>query len=161
MIKGGKNLSSQIEKLKNELEQSVNNPDSNMEDLTKIACNIDKEIEKLYKPKVSQEEIEKLLNTEQAMIIKLNIKSDLLEHYYNISLVELEILAQNIYDYCCLMVNKIPEQEIMSYITTKSAKYYDELSEESREKMTIKFNIKFFKHLISKYTKIIESNKKS
>ena len=75
--------------------------------------------------------------------------------------MELEILAQNIYDYCCLMVNEIPEQEIMSYITRKSAKYYDQLSEESREKMTIEFNIKFFKHLISKYKKIIKSNKKS
>lgn len=160
-MKGEKNLNSQLEKLKNELDAAANNPDSNMEDLTKIACNIDKEIEKLYKPKVSQEEIEKLLNTDQAMIIILNIKSDLLEHYYNISLVELEILAQNIYDYCCLMVNEIPEQEIMSYITRKSAKYYDQLSEESREKMTIEFNIKFFKHLISKYEKIIKSNKKS
>lgn len=160
-MKGEKKLNSQLEKLKNELDEAVNNPDSNMEDLTKIACNIDKEIEKLYKPKVSQEEIEKLLNTEQAMIIILNIKSDLLEHYYNISLVELEILAQNIYDYCCLMVNEIPEQEIMSYITRKSAKYYDQLSEESREKMTIEFNIKFFQHLISKYEKIIKSNKKS
>ncbi len=154
-------MNQEIEKLKNELDEAVNNPDSNMEDLTKIACNIDKEIEKLYKPKVSQEEIEKLLNTDQAMIIILNIKSDLLEHYYNISLVELEILAQNIYDYCCLMVNEIPEQEIMSYITRKSAKYYDQLSEESREKMTIEFNIKFFQHLISKYEKIIKSNKKS
>ena len=152
-------MNSQIEKLKNELDQAVNNPDSNMDDLTKIACSIDKEIEKLYKPKVSQEEIEKLLNTEESMIMIINIKSDLLEHYYNISLIELEILAQNIYDYCCLMVNGIPEQEIMSYITKKSAKYYDELSEENREKMTLEFNIKFFKHLISKYIKIIKRNK--
>ena len=154
-------MNSQLEKLKNELDEAVNNPNSNMEDLTKIACNIDNEIEKLYKPKVSQEEIERLLNADQAMVMILNIKSDLLDYYYNISLEELEILAQNIYDYCCLMVNEIPEQEIMSYITMKSAKYYNELSVESREKMTVEFNVKFFKHLISKYKKIIKSNKKS
>jgi hypothetical protein len=154
-------LNSQLEKLKIELDETVSNPNSNMRDLTKIACSIDQEIEELYISKVSQEEIEKLLNTDQAMVIILNIKSDLLEHYYNISLEELEILAQNIYDYCCLMVNEIPRQEIISYITMKSGKYYDELSEESRAKMTIEFNIKFFKHLISKYKKIIKSNKKS
>ncbi len=154
-------MNSQLEKLKNELDEAVNNPNSNMEDLTKIACNIDNEIEKLYKPKVSQEEIERLLNADQAMVMILNIKSDLLDYYYNISLEELEILAQNIYDYCCLMVNEIPEQEIMSYITMKNAKYYNELSVESREKMTVEFNVKFFKHLISKYKKIIKSNKKS
>ena len=49
----------------------------------------------------------------------------------------------------------------MSYITMKNAKYYNELSVESREKMTVEFNVKFFKHLISKYKKIIKSNKKS
>lgn len=154
-------MNSQLEKQKNELDEAVNNPNSNMEDLTKIASNIDNEIEKLYKPKVSQEEIERLLNADQAMVMILNIKSDLLDYYYNISLEELEILAQNIYDYCCLMVNEIPEQEIMSYITMKSAKYYNELSVKSREKMTVEFNVKFFKHLISKYKKIIKSNKKS
>ena len=154
-------MNSQLEKSKNELDEAVNHPNSNMEDLTKIACNIDNEIEKLYKPKVSQEEIERLLNADQAMVMILNIKSDLLDYYYNISLEELEILAQNIYDYCCLMVNEIPEQEIMSYITMKNAKYYNELSVESREKMTVEFNVKFFKHLISKYKKIIKSNKKS
>ena len=62
-MKGEKKLNSQLEKLKNELDAAANNPDSNMEDLTKIACNIDKEIEKLYKPRVSQEEIEKLYFT--------------------------------------------------------------------------------------------------
>ena len=50
-MKGEKKLNSQLEKLKNELDAAANNPDSNMEDLTKIACNIDKEIEKLYKPR--------------------------------------------------------------------------------------------------------------
>ena len=154
-------MNSQLEKLKIELDETVSNPNSNMRDLTKIACSIDQEIEELYISKVSQEEIEKLLNTDQAMVIILDIKYDLLEHYYNISLEELEILAQNIYDYCCLMVNKIPRQEIISYITMKSEKYYYKLSEESRAKMTIEFNIKFFKHLISKYKKIIKSNKKS
>lgn len=54
-------MNSQLEKLKNELAEVVNNPDSNMEDLTKIAYNIDKEIEKLYKLRVSQGKIEKLL----------------------------------------------------------------------------------------------------
>lgn len=149
----------EIEELKTELEQAMNNPDSTKEDLTKIACNIDKKIEKLYKPKISQEKIEKLLNTEQALIIKKNVKSDLLEQYHNISLVELEILAQNIYDYCCLMVNGIPKQEIVSYITRKGSQYYDKLSEESREKLTLEFDIKFLKCLISKYKIIIKSNK--
>lgn len=159
--KGGKKLNSQLEKLKNDLDSAINNPHSNMEDLQRVSCNIDKEIEKLYKSKAKQEEIEKLLHTEQTTTIITNIKSDILEYYYNISLIELEILAQNIYDYCCLMVNDIPEQEIMSYIVSKSAKYYKELTEECKNKMTIQFNIKFFKYLISKYTKIMKSNKQS
>lgn len=38
-MKGEKNLNLQLEKSKNELEQAVNNPDSNMKDLSKITCN--------------------------------------------------------------------------------------------------------------------------
>ena len=79
-------MNSQLEKLKIELDETVSNPNSNMRDLTKIACSIDQEIEELYISKVSQEEIEKLLNTDQAMVIILDIKYDLLDHYYNISL---------------------------------------------------------------------------
>ena len=53
-------MNSQLEKLKIELDETVSNPNSNMRDLTKIACSIDQEIEELYISKVSQEEIEKL-----------------------------------------------------------------------------------------------------
>lgn len=154
-------MNQEIEKLKNELEHAVNNPNSNMEDLTKIACNIDSEIEKLYKPKLIKEKIEELLHTEESTKIIIKVKSDLLDHYYNISIIELEILAQNIYDYCCLMVNGFSQQEIIGYITETNAKYYDKLSKEDKNKMTIEANLKFFKYLISKYTKIIESNKQS
>lgn len=155
-------MNSQIEKLKNELDEAINNSDSNMEDLTKIACNIDKEIEKLYKPKVSQEKMKELLkDTAQSKIIILNIKSDLLDHYYNISIIEMEILSRNIYDYCCLMANDVPTQEIISYITEQNKKYYDQLSEKDRNNMTVDFNIKFFKYLIKKYTTVLKSNKKS
>ena len=59
------------------------------------------------------------------------------------------------------MVNGFSQQEIIGYITETNAKYYDKLSKEDKNKMTIEANLKFFKYLISKYTKIIESNKQS
>lgn len=149
-----------LEKATNELEEAVNSS-CDFEKIYNISCEIDQIIAETYKTNTRKEKLDKLINTEQARTIIVNIKSDILDYYYNISPLELEILSQNIYDYCCLMVNEIPEQEIMSYITTKNAKYYDQLSEEDRNKMVIDHNIKFFKHLTSKYIKILKSNKQS
>lgn len=148
-------MNSELEKAKNELEDAINNS-SDIEKIFKISSKIDKEIEKLYKDKLNKEEIEKMLDAEQSREVIVNIKSDLLNRYYNISPIELDILSRNIYDYCCLMANDVPEQEIVSYITKKNSKYYDQLSEKARNSMTVEFNVKYFKHLILKYTKILK-----
>ncbi len=153
----------ELEKLKIQLEEAVNNPNSTMEELTEISNNIDKQIEKLYlNNKVSRNnKYRKYIDREDKEEIILQIQANLLDTYYNISKLELDMLSENIYDYCCLMVHHIPQQDIVKYILDINAKYYDKLSQEDKDKLTIKANIKVFKGLIKKYSKILESNKQS
>lgn len=161
--KGGKNLNLKIEQLKDELAQAVNNPNTTMEDLEKISYNIDEEIEKSYftKNANTEDNYSKYIDREDKEETIAKIKSNLLDIYYNITSLELEMLSQNIYDYCCLMVHQIPKQDIVKYILNKNAKYYDALSEKEQNRMKISPNIKIFEGLIKKYTKILKSNKES
>lgn len=41
-------MNKKIEKLKDELQQAIENPNNTIEKITEISCNIDKEIEKTY-----------------------------------------------------------------------------------------------------------------
>lgn len=149
-----------LEQLTNELEETICSS-CDIDKIFNISSEIDNEIAKTFKQRTSKKDIEKLLNTNQKKIIVPNIKKDLLDHYHNISLIELEILSQNIYDYCCLITNNISVQEIIWYITEKNTQYYDQLTEKDKSSMLIEFNIKLYKQLINKYIKTLKSNKQS
>ena len=60
-----------------------------------------------------------MINKTNKREILIMIKSDILEFCGEISPIELEFLSENIYDYCCLMVNQITDTKIMWYITRK------------------------------------------
>lgn len=89
-----------------------------------------------------------MINKTNKREILIMIKSDILEFCGEISPIELEFLSENIYDYCCLMVNQITDTKIMWYITRKNAKYYDQVSEGDREKFCFKFDLKQMQELI-------------
>ena len=102
---------------------------------------------------------ENIINANNKREILTMIKSDILDFCSEITLLELEFLSENIYDYCCLMVNQITDTKIMWYITRKNAKYYDQVSEGDREKFCFKFDLKKMQELIKKYIKILEEKK--
>ncbi len=112
------------------------------------------ELEKLKNSKYKE-----YLNRQDRLEIISNIQKNLLNIYYNISEIELEILSGNIYDYCCLMIHRIPKQEITRYIVEKNSKIYNSLTEKQMEKMTLEANIKVFQFLIRKYTKVLKGFK--
>ena len=100
-----------------------------------------------------------MINKTNKREILIMIKSDILEFCGEISPIELEFLSENIYDYCCLMVNQITDTKIMWYITRKNAKYYDQVSEGDREKFCFKFDLKKIQELIKKHIKVLEEKK--
>ena len=152
-------MSSKLEILKNELDEAVNNSKS-IEELQFISCKLDEEIEKNYLQLSNINAYKKYLDRSDRLDVISQIQEDLTSTYYNISQLELDILSENIYDYCCLMLHHIPKQKITRYILDKNAELYDSLSEEQIRKMTIEANIKVFKFLIAKFTKVLKKNNK-
>ena len=84
---------------------------------------------------------QKYLNRQDRAKIISQIQASLLNIYYNISQIELDILSENFYDYCCLII-------------------YEVLTKEQRECMILEPNIKIFKLIIKKYTKVLKDNNK-
>ncbi len=158
-MKGGENMSSKLEILKNELDEAVKNSKS-IEELQSISCKIDEEIETNYLQLSNINVYKKYLDRKDRLEVISQIQKNLLDIYYNISQLELNILSENIYDYCCLMVHHIPKQKITRYILDKNSRLYDSLSEEQIKKMKIEANIKVFKFLIVKFTKVLRENNK-
>lgn len=97
--------------------------------------------------------IKKILLNPNKKILN-NIQLDLLNKYNNISQIELDMLSSNIYDYCYLMINKIPKQNILDYISYKNRYYYDKLSVEDKESL-ISIDYNTLKELTSKYIKLL------
>ena len=158
-MKGGENMSSKLEILKNELDEAVKNSKS-IEELQSISCKIDEEIETNYLQLSNINVYKKYLDRQDRPEVISQIQKNLLDIYYNISQLELNILSENIYDYCCLMVHRIPKQKITRYILDKNSRLYNSLSEEQIKKMKIEANIKVFKFLIAKFTKVLRENNK-
>ena len=102
---------------------------------------------------------ENILNTNNERKILSMIKSDIIDLGSEISLLELEFLSENIYDYCCLMVNQITEDKIMWYITRKNAEYYNQISERDREKFCFNFELEPMQKIIKKYIEILKKEK--
>ena len=100
-----------------------------------------------------------LINTNNKREILSMIKSDILDSGSEITLLELDFLSENIYDYCCLMVSQITEDKIMWYITRKYAEYYNQVSERDREKFCFNFELEPMQKIIKKYIEILKKGK--
>lgn len=77
----------------------------------------DKKIENIgekYKSIFDREDKTKILD---------KIKTDISVKYKDISLLELEILSNNIYEYCCLTKNNISQDEILKYLLDRNNFY--------------------------------------
>lgn len=102
-----------------------------------------------------EKKFEKYLDREDKAQIIIQIKSDLIDKYVKISILEIEILSNNIFDFCCLFVNQISESEIYDYISYKNTCYYDSLSYEDRKKIgTVDY--KSLKKIAKKYIKLFK-----
>lgn len=165
-MKGGKNLNSELEKLREELEIAVNNPNMDMEKLTEISCKIDAQISELYLNKRNEnvdydKKYKKLLERNDKEELLNLISKDLTEKFNmnNMSKFDVSRTANGIYDFCCLTVHKVPESEIAHFIVRKGWYYYDLIpKEENKESLTT--NEKYqeiIKDLQDKYIEILKN----
>ena len=137
-------MSLELEKSKKELEDAIKNEDLDIKKIFDISAKIDEEI--LFQMKYNDSR--ELINS---------IKQELSEHYYGMSEQELIIVSLNIFDYSYLKFQHISENDIVKYICTKNAIYYDILTDKDKKSLKVDLNLKYFKYLINKYTKIIEN----
>lgn len=146
-------MSLKLEKSKKELKNTLNNEDLSIKKIFDISSNLDEEI--LFQVKFN--ECDKIVKNAESKEIVNNIRQDLLKHYYGMSEQEVIILSLNIFDYCYLKAQNVTEDNIVRYICTKNAIYHDMLLNEEEKSLRVKANLKFFKYLIDKYTKIIKN----
>ena len=90
-------------------------------------------------------------------IIILQIKSDLLDKYTDNSILELEMLSNNIYEFSCLKAHHISEDDISRYLSHKNMHYYNKLSNQNIDNFA-NINYENLKQFIKKYVKIVESS---
>ena len=107
----------------------------------------DKKIESIgekYKSIFDREDKTKILD---------KIKTDISVKYKDISLLELEILSNNIYEYCCLTKNNISQDEILKYLLAKNNFYNNFLTNNTTEKLItiLNINVKFLNLLVKRY----------
>ena len=102
----------------------------------------DKKIENIgekYKSIFDREDKTKILD---------KIKTDISVKYKDISLLELEILSNNIYEYCCLTKNNISQDEILKYLLDRNNFYnstFNAINELKGEIDTLKAEIETLK----------------
>ena len=145
-------MSSELEKSKQELKNAINNENSNIKKIFDISSNLDEH--SLFQ--VEFNECNRIVKNAESKKIVNNIRQDLLKHYYGMSEQEVIILSLNIFDYCCLKAQNVTEDNIVRYICTKNAIYYDILTEKEKNSFKVELNLRFFKHLIEKYTNILK-----
>lgn len=92
-----------------------------------------------------------LISTEKREIINI-IKEDLLNNNKDISILELEILSNNIFDYICLLIKQIDIYEINNYIMYKNRLDFPECKNYNLHLLT---DILLNKKLEEKYFKLI------
>lgn len=91
-------------------------------------------------------------------IIKL-IKEDLIHKYYNISLLEVEFLSNNIYYYSYLIANNVSKNDIIDFTSSENVNYYNKITNNGRlEKFNSEINLRYIKYLINKYIELIKNN---
>lgn len=146
-------MSLELEKSKKELEDAIKNEDLDIKKIFDISAKIDEEI--LFQMKFN--EYDKIVRNNDSRELINSIKQELSEHYYGMSEQELIIVSLNIFDYSYLKFKHISENDIVKYICTKNAIYYDILTDKDKKSLKVDLNLKYFKYLINKYTKIIEN----
>lgn len=150
--KRSKKLSLKLEKSRKELRNTLNNEDLSIKKIFDISSDLDEEI--LFQVKFN--ECDKIVKNAESKKIVNKIRQDLLKHYYGMSEQEVIILSLNIFDYCYLKAQNITEDNIVRYICTKNAIYHDILTEKEKNSFKVELNLRFFKHLIEKYTNILK-----
>lgn len=148
-----------IEQLKKELEETIHNPNSSIEEITKISCNIDEEIEKEYLKRPNKlntkEQLKEYLEREDRQEVMKQIKADLLKTNKVVSLVGLDIISNNIYCYCCLKIHQVPEEKITDFIIYKNNNYCDIISDDKKKKATKELQLENLTEITDKYVKIL------
>lgn len=159
-------MSPELEKLRDELEIAANNPNIDFEKISEISCKIDEEIAKLYLNK-KNENID--YNKKYKDILERSDKKDLLNlisrdlnerfNMNNMSKFDVSRTANGIYDFCCLTVHEVPENEIAHFIVRKGWYYYDLIpEEENKESLTTNEKYKeIIKDLQDKYIEILKN----
>lgn len=157
-------MNSELEKQKKKLNEAINSSDIDIDKIKKISKNIDNCIIQNYIKKQKISEFEKkyknYTDRKDKKEILRQIKSDILDNDSHISIIELEILSNDLYDFCCLMINNIPTDEIKRYISYKNKNYYDLSTDTYIEKFFSSNKIETsITMLIDKYINILKNNK--
>ena len=86
------------------------------------------------------------------------IKQDLNNMYYNLSLLDLEILSNNIYYFACLIANNVSEKEIMNFASYNSVSYNNnEITNIKLSKINFDIKLKQINYLVNKYIEKIKN----
>ena len=76
----------------------------------------------------------------------------------NMTEMEIEFFANNVYDYCCFEVHHISEKERAEYMVYTNNKYYEELGEIHQFSGEISYQ--FCKNIKNKYLKMLKARSK-
>ncbi len=86
------------------------------------------------------------------------IKQDVRKKIKNMTEMEIEFFANNVYDYCCFEVHHISEKERAEYMVYTNNKYYEELGEIHQFSGEISYQ--FCKNIKNKYLKMLKARSK-
>lgn len=121
-------------------------------ELTKVSNagnNIKNELKAKYGNIVERKDKRKIINL---------IKTDLINKYYNVSLLEIEILSSNIYYYACLIAENVSEEDIVNYISFENEHYYPEITNKELKRFNSEINMRYIKYLVNKYAQILKTD---
>ena len=159
-------MSPELEKLRKELEIAVNDPSMDMEKITEISCKIDEEISKTYLNQKNEcidydKNYKKFLEREDKEELINQISQDLKERFNlnNMSKIDINRLANYIYDFCCLTVHNVQKGDIAHFVARKGWYCYDLLpEEEGKESLTSdKKYEEIVRDIQDKYIKILKN----
>lgn len=146
-------MENSLNKASQTLEEAIKNGGINENKLYELSKNIDKILEQHYSANNNNllSKYKNIIEREDKSKILKIITIDLLDLYKDISLLELELITNNIYDCCCLLGKKIPKHKILQYIAQKNELYYNNLIKEDKNKLHTKVAIEDLQPFIRKY----------
>ena len=160
-------MNSELEKLKKDFKIEINKKNIDIENISKIFCKIDAEIASVYfnnkNENIDYENYKNILERSDKSIILTLIYEDLIKDIdiEKLSIIDILITANEIYDYCCLTVHNIDKSEIVNFIVRKGWYYYNLFNKESKKNLTnINNYIEIVKRLEIKYIEILNDDKK-